>query len=116
MGMALPKERHRPYRRGVSRIPRREEALSPGLRKAAISTALALIILLLGQVVMGKIINTKEYWKGKYSTTQKVLKEENAFLKGQLSDLLSPVNVEKIAKSRNMKRATIEYFLTIGEK
>jgi|YelNatPaOPRAMG01_1025707.scaffolds.fasta_scaffold45450_2 hypothetical protein len=116
MGTALPKMKPRPYKRGASRISQREEALSPRLKRALISTALAFVILWLGQAVVGKLANTKMYWKENYSKTQKVLQEENAFLKGQLSDLLSPINVEKIAKNKNMKKATIEYFLVLGQK
>jgi hypothetical protein len=116
MGTALPKVKPRPYRRGVPRVPKREEALSPGLKKALIATACAFIILCFGQVIVGKLANRKIYIKESYSKTQKVLQEENAFLKGQLSVLLSPTNVEKIAKSKNMNRPTTEYHLRIGER
>jgi hypothetical protein len=116
MGTALPKMKPRPYRRGASRIPQREEALSPGLKKTLIATACAFIILCFGQVIVGKLANRKIYIKESYSKTQKVLQEENAFLKGQLSVLLSPTNVEKIAKSKNMKKATIEYHLRIADR
>jgi len=116
MGTALPKVRPRPYRRGASRISQREEALSPGLKKALISPAFAFVILCFGQVIVGKLASTKRYIKESYSKTQKVLQEENAVLKGQLSVLLSPTNIEKIAKSKNMNRPTTEYHLRIGER
>jgi len=116
MGIALPKVKSRPYRRGTHRLTKREEGLSPNLKKAINATALAFLILCFGQVIVGKLTSTKMYIKQNYFKTRKVLQEENAFLKAQLSDLLSPTNVEKIARSKNMKKPTVEYHLRIAER
>lgn len=112
MASALPQSKHYPQERGSKRtttpkgLPRR--------LKIAIRITLALFFsssLLL--VTMDKKLSMINCEKGQYLKEYKVLKEKNTLLKREQEELTSPLTVEEIAKSKDMRKATKVYNLSL---
>ncbi|MGB9877063.1 MAG: hypothetical protein ACPLPS_04770 [bacterium] len=116
MKATLPKAKPRQRLRTTTRPRVKKEALPKVLTRLGVITTVVIVFLLFLQAIIGKFSLTSLYKKNSFQKKAQVLQEENVFLKGQLSELLSPLMIEKMALSGNMERPTKVYYLRVGKQ
>lgn len=109
MASALPKLKHYPYERRSPRYsPYPEEHLAEVTKRVLIITIILFAVSVSLLCISGRMVEKAIQSQNLYFKEQTILKGRYTYLEQKLDDLTSPLAVEQIASSKNMKKPTAE--------